>query len=183
MKKFDTKVLTEAAVMIALSMVLGRLKIFTMPQGGSITLGQMIPLLFFAIRHGAGLGLIVGAVYGVLDMLLGGYIYTPIQAILDYPLAFALLGLAGCFTRQIVKEGKSFYVPVAVIVAVLGRFICHVLSGYIFFAEYAEGSGHGPLMYSVIYNGTFLGVEAVIAFVIILILSKNVLLYGLDKSR
>ena len=103
MKKFSTKILTEAAVMIALSIVLGRFKIFEMPQGGSITLGQMIPLLFFAIRHGAGYGIIVGAVYGVLDMLLGGYIYTPIQAILDYPLAFGLLGLAGCFSKQIVS--------------------------------------------------------------------------------
>lgn len=183
MKKFSTKVLTEAAVMIAMSIVLGRFKIFEMPQGGSITLGQMIPLLFFAIRHGAGYGIIVGAVYGVLDMILGGYVVTPFQAILDYPLAFGLLGLAGCFSKQIVKEGKSFYVPVAVIIAVLGRFICHVASGYIFFAEYAEGSGHGPLMYSVIYNGSFLGVEAAIAFVIILILAKNVLLYGLDRSK
>ena len=182
MKKFDTKVLTEAAVMIALSVVLGRIKLFEMPQGGSITLGQMVPLMLFAIRHGAGYGMIVGAVYGILDMLLGGYIYTPIQAILDYPLAFASIGLAGVFSKKIMDKQEFAYAPVAVVFGAFFRFVCHVISGYVFFAEYAEGSGHGPLMYSIIYNATYLGVETSVAFILVLMLEKN-LLYSVDRSR
>lgn len=176
---WTTKMLTEGAICIALAFVLGRIKLFEMPQGGSITAGQMIPLIIFALRHGLTKGLIVGALYGIVDMMFGGYVMHPAQAILDYPLAFALLGLAGLYSQEFLSTKKVGPILRGAALGVLGRFICHVLTGVIFFASYAP-EGQGALAYSVIYNGTFLAVEFVITLVIIYLL-RNFLTRDLAK--
>lgn len=105
-KNWSVRMLTEAGIFIALSIILGRIKIFNMPQGGSVTAGQMIPLIIFAMRHGAGPGIVVGAVYGLIDMLLGDSMYHPIQILLDYPIAFGALGLAGLFSSDFMTNKK-----------------------------------------------------------------------------
>lgn len=176
---WTTRMLTEGAICIALSFVLGRIKLFEMPQGGSITAGQMIPLIIFALRHGCVKGLLVGAVYGVLDMIFGGYVMHPVQAILDYPLAFGLLGLAGIFSDKFLETKNIGPIILGTAIAVLGRFICHVLTGVIFFYSYAP-EGQGALMYSIIYNGSFLLVESAIALVIIYLL-RNFLTRDMTK--
>lgn len=139
------RTLVECALCVALSVVLSYFKIFRMPQGGSVTL-EMAPLFFFAYRHGVKWGISAGALSGLLQMLFGGYIYHPLQAILDYPLAFACGGLAGAFGPR--------FVP-GVLAAGAGRVLCHILSGVIFFASYAP-EGQNPWLYSTIYNVTYM---------------------------
>ena len=97
-KKFDSKkiyVLAEGAVMLALAIVLSRFKLYQMPAGGSINLFGYLPLFVFAVRHGVGKGMLVGAIFGLLDFILHPYFVNVVQVLLDYILAYGSLGLAG----------------------------------------------------------------------------------------
>ena len=95
----QTRVLAEGAVIVALTIVLRDLlpPIYRLPQGGSVSAAGMVPLIWFALRRGPRAGIEAGTVYGLVNMTLGGYIVDPVQALLDYPIAFAALGLAGLF--------------------------------------------------------------------------------------
>ena len=161
----NPRVLTEAALAIALSFVLGLITIFRMPFDGSVSL-EMAPLILLALRQGWRVGVAAGAIYGLLDLATPPvFIVHPIQVLLDYPLAFAALGLAGLFRPT---------VPGAImgtIVAVLARFACHFLSGVIFFATYAP-EGWNPAIYSAAYNAAYLIPSLVIALVVALILLR-----------
>jgi len=165
-KTFSTRVLSEIVVVIALSTVLSFIKIYHLPQGGSITAGSMVPLLWLALRRGAKIGLFAGIIYGLVQLLLEPYVYHPIQVLLDYPLAFGSLGLAGFFMN---------YALIGVIVGVFGRFVAHLLSGVIFFAEYAP-EGMSPLLYSAIYNGSYLLGELIVSALLTYIIIKRGLL-------
>ncbi|WP_297280971.1 energy-coupled thiamine transporter ThiT [uncultured Anaerococcus sp.] len=170
---WTTKMLVEAALSIALSFVLARITFFKMPQGGEITPGQMIPLIIFSLRYGVTKGFLIAAVYGIIDMLFGGFVIHPIQAILDYPLAYGLIGLSGLYSNEFRRTHEFKPIIVGTLIAIFARFICHVLSGVIFFSSYAP-EGQGALAYSLVYNGTYLGVEYLIT-IIILFLTKNFL--------
>lgn len=160
-----TRIIAEGAVAVALSVILKDIlpPIFRLPQGGSISAAGMVPLFWFSLRHGLRAGLEIGLVYGLVHMALGGYVINPVQAILDYPLAYAMLGLSGLFKKY----------PVAGVGAgVLGRFICHFMSGVLFFAMYAP-EGMNPALYSAIYNGSYLAVEFIISSIIVYILVRK----------
>jgi thiamine transporter len=146
-----TRLLAEAAVMIALAVVLDALRLYTLPQGGSITIGEMVPLLFLALRRGPKLGVFAGAIFGVLDVYFEPFVYNPIQFLLDYPLAFGALGLAGLFS----KRPSTWAAPLGVAVGIGSRFVCHFFSGIIFFASFAP-AGENPALYSAVYNATYL---------------------------
>jgi thiamine transporter len=166
MKKRNTWMLVEAGMMIALAVILGEfVKLFKMPMGGSVTLGGMVPLFLFAFRWGGKQGMVAGAVYGLLDLVIDFYSAHPVALILDYPLAFAMIGLAGFF-----RKTTAGYIG-GIITGAAGRFICHVISGVIFYASYAP-EGQAPLIYSILYNGTFLGPELVITIVLSLVILK-----------
>src|SRR4029450_8981349 len=92
----DTRVLTEAALAVALAFVLGFVVLFKMPYGGSVSL-EMIPLILLALRQGWKVGVVAGAAYGLLDLAIDPFVVHPLQLVLDYPLAFGVLGLAGFF--------------------------------------------------------------------------------------
>jgi thiamine transporter len=163
--RVPTKILAEAAVIVALSIILKDVlpPIYSLPQGGSITIAGLVPLLWFALRRGYYYGIFTGGVYGLVHMSLGGYVINPIQAILDYPLAFAALGLAGFFRK---------YPLVGVGIGITGRFICSFLSGMIFFTGItAEGA-----VASAVYNGIYLFGEFVISAIVIYILIKKKLI-------
>lgn len=155
-------VLVEGALCVALSVVLSYFKLFSMPQGGSITL-EMAPLLFVAYKHGGKWGIMAGSISGLLQMLFGGYIVHPVQAILDYPLAFACMGMAGMFGRHIVA---------GTIAAGLGRLFCHILSGVIFFSSYAP-AGQSPWVYATVYNASFMTPTLILASVTALMIWKK----------
>lgn len=142
--------------MIALAVILHLVKVYQLPAGGSITAGSMVPLIYIALRYGPGLGMLTGAAYGLIDFAFEPFFVHPVQFILDYPLAFAVLGLAGLI-RNRPAVGAAFGVAL--------RFVCHVLSGVVFFASSAP-QGQNVWLYSVIYNGSYLLPELVISAVL-----------------
>lgn len=164
-KIFSTQMITEAAIMIALAYILKLFTIFRMPQGGDISL-SMLPILIFSIRWGALPGFIVGAVYGVVTLLINPFILHPLQVLLDYPLPSAFVGLAGISTSKD-KDNIFGYIPFILLGYAL-KFLMHYLSGVIFFAEYAGEMN--PLLYSFIYNITYLGPEVIIFIIVLFIL-------------
>jgi Predicted membrane protein len=87
--------LAEGGMMIALSILLGYIEIYQMPNGGSVSAGKMIPIIIYSLRWGVIPGISVGAIYGILDFILKPYFFHPIQLLLDYPIAFGILGIAG----------------------------------------------------------------------------------------
>ncbi|MDR1650453.1 MAG: energy-coupled thiamine transporter ThiT [Synergistaceae bacterium] len=149
-----TKVLVEGALCVALSVVFSYIKLFSMPQGGSITL-EMAPLLYYSYKYGAKWGVLAGTISGVIQMLFGGYVAHPLQGILDYPAAFGSLGLAGLFGQ----ETRGVIIGTAA--AGAARLLCHVLSGVVFFASYAP-EGQNPWIYSLVYNVSFLAPSMII---------------------
>jgi len=151
-----SRILVEGALAVALSVVFSALRLWTMPQGGSITL-EMVPLFLFALRRGGKAGCFAGAVSGLLQLMTGGYVVHPLQAVLDYPAAFGVLGLAGFFAGR----------PLAgMAVSGLLRFGCHVLSGVIFFGSFAP-EGSNVWIYSSVYNGSFLLPTLVVSAVLV----------------
>ena len=161
--RLDTKVLAEISVTVALSLVLNFIKVFQLPQGGSITLGSMVPVMLLAYRRGPKVGVFAGAIFGLAQMLLDGWVYNPIGMIFDYPLAFGVLGLAGIF-----KKTPS----VGVFVALTARFFSHFLSGVLFFWMYAP-EGMSPIIYSAIYNGSYILPEMIISVILIYLLVQR----------
>ncbi len=154
---WDVQAIAETAVAIGLAAALGQLRLFTMPQGGSVTL-EMLPLLFLAFRRGVGPAVVAGGLYGFLQLLLpGAVLFHPAQVALDYPLAFATVGLAG-----LVRGTTLPRVLLGVGIGCAGRFVCHFLSGLIFFASYAP-EWAGPWLWSVVYNVTYLVPQAIIS--------------------
>ena len=163
-KKWSTRMLANAALCIALSFVLSYIRLYKLPQGGSITLASMLPLFLFAYAYGVGPGMLVGAAYGILQFIQDAYFVHPIELLLDYPLAFAMLGLAGLASRFSDKWGL---IP-GIILGTFGRFVCAFLSGVIFFGMYAP-EGQSVLVYSAVYNGFYLIPEAIICIVLAMV--------------
>jgi len=164
-RKFPTKILAETSVVVALSFILKDIlpPIYHLPQGGSITIAGLVPLIWFALRRGFRYGLFAGFVYGLVHMAFGGYVINPVQGLLDYPIAFAALGLAGLFKK---------YQLVGVAVGIIGRFICSFLSGIFFFTSVTLAGA----LASASYNGLYLIGEFVIsAIVIYLLIKRNVI--------
>ncbi len=179
MNKVDqTKILAEGTVVIALTVILKDVlpPIVQFPQGGSVTAAGMVPLLWFSLRRGLRSGLEICTVYGLVHMVLGGFVVDPVQALLGYPIAFGALGLAGIFARYGSAQGlKKYLTLVGVGVGILGRFVAHFIEGVFFFAIYAP-EGVNPAIYSAIYNGSYLLVELGISvFIMSIIVNRRLL--------
>lgn len=159
--RWNAKMLAYAALCIAISFVLSYIRLFRMPQGGSITPASMLPVMMFAYAFGFGPGLVCSMAYGVLQMFQDMYIVGWVQATLDYVLAFGSLALVALFRGW--KSPLNF--SVGVVVAGIVRVFFHVLSGVVYFAEYAP-EGMNPLVYSLGYNLSSVGVDALICAVI-----------------
>lgn len=160
---WTTKMLALGAVCMALSSVLSMVKLFDMPQGGSVTAASMLPLMLFAYVYGMGPGMLVGAVYGVMQFMIEPYFLSVPQMLLDYPIAFAMVGLAGMFSQS---ENRALGLTVGVVLGSVGRFIAAVLSGVVFFAEYA--GDQNPWVYSIGYNASYMLPECIICVVLAL---------------
>jgi thiamine transporter len=151
--------LMEIAIFASIGVVFDLLIPFKMPQGGAISLA-MLPIFVMAFRHGVVGGVVTGALVGTIQLMFAPQILTVVQPLLDYTIAFGVVGLSGLFARQVKKAaaaGKSGRLMTIVLMATfLGaglRYVCHVISGIVFFAEYAEG----PVVpYSLIYNATYM---------------------------
>ncbi|MDI6900452.1 MAG: energy-coupled thiamine transporter ThiT [Anaerosomatales bacterium] len=159
MTESRTRILTEIALTIALAAVLNALKLWRMPQGGTISL-VMLPLFVLAVRRGPIVGLVAGALYGVVDFLIDPY--PPVhwaQYLLDYPVAYLMCGLAGIAApawRNAVERGRqaravwTSVVP-AIALGATARWGVHWLSGVVFFGAYAP-EGQPVWLYSLVYN-------------------------------
>ena len=165
---FSTRVLAEIIVFVAMGGALALIShsFFGLPQGGSINLG-MVPIFWLALRRGPKIGIFAGAVLGVVDLAIEPFVVNPAQFIFDYPLAFACLGLAGLF-RNIKTVGPVL----GVVVGGTCRFISHFTSGVIYFSSYAP-AGMSPVIYSLLYNGTYMLPSIVICAIVIAVLQAS----------
>ena len=177
MQKKSVRALTESAVCVALALALSYLKI---PiglafggLGGSIDL-VMIPLIVLAVRRGLGWGLGAGLVFGTLKYFFAnGAAITWESMLLDYSVAYMFVGFAG-----LLRE-KFRLMPLAALIGCVARFIIHFISGVTIYAEYFEESFMGvsgltPATYSVLYNGTYMLPNTILAILLCWLLWKPV---------
>ena len=175
------RALIEGGIMVALATALSYLKLFELPQGGSICLG-MLPILFYAIRWGLKDGLMAGFVYGLLQLILdGAYAWGWASMLLDYIVAFTALGLAGMFS------GKAWGVYVGTVVGSFARFVVHFISGITIYklvapTELFNTTFANPYIYSLVYNGSYVFIDMLFCIVIFALLYKPMKKYFLGED-
>ncbi|WKY48243.1 energy-coupled thiamine transporter ThiT [Eubacteriaceae bacterium ES3] len=163
-KKSDStkpKAMTFSAIAIAFAFVLNQITLFRLPQGGSITPLSMLFIILVGYFFGVRQGVLAGICFGLLDLMINPYVISPIQMLVDYPLAFGALGLSGLL------KDKESVIP-AYLLGVSGRFIFSFLSGLIFFGMYAP-EGFNGFTWSLVYNGSYLFGEAVLTVIVLTI--------------
>ena len=165
-KMSDTRSIVYGAISIALSFALSYAKLFKLPQGGSVTFASLLPLMIYCCMFGTRRGLIVCTIYGVLQALQDPFIIHPMQFLLDYPLAFGLIGISGIFMEKgVFKDKKVVAFLLGGVLAVVLRYACHVCSGVFAFADYADLDKYDTaIAYSMAYN-SFAFVDMLIALV------------------
>lgn len=159
-KRKNTKELVYCAMIIALGTVASFLKVYEFPFGGTVTLCSMLFVCLAGYFYGPATGVLTASAYGILQFIVQPYIVFPLQVLVDYLFAFGSLGFSGLFYKS--KNGllKGY------LIGVLGRYIFAVISGWIFFSEYAW-EGWAALPYSLVYNGIYIGAEALLTVIII----------------
>lgn len=160
-KKISVKQLVFSSMAVALALVTSMIKLFKLPMGGSVTLLSMLFMVLIGYWYGLGAGLTAAIAYGILQLIIDPYILSFPQMMVDYLLAFGALGLSGLFCNK--KNGlvKGY------IVGVLGRYFFAFLSGWIFFGMYAPEEFPNAVVYSLAYNGSYIGAEALITLIVI----------------
>jgi thiamine transporter len=183
--------ITETAIMLAVATVLSLLQ-FTGPWalGGSITVCSMLPVILIAHRYGTKWGLLTALTYSLLQLLLGlrNVQYAPdaLTAIgiilLDYVLAFGVLGFAAVFDRTF--KNKRNAVVVGVVVTMFARFLCHFVSGIIIWeALWPNSLGWATWIWSLAYNGSYMLPETLITAAVAFALYKPLEKYFVNPSQ
>ncbi|MDE6550001.1 MAG: energy-coupled thiamine transporter ThiT [Clostridia bacterium] len=181
--KQHTMSVVYAAICVALAFGLSYIRLFKAPYGGSITLFSLLPIALYSYIFGIRKGVLCGFVYGMLQAVQDPWVVHPLQFILDYPLAFSLVGLCGGLFRNLFRSkaliNKRFSDAVAITLGitlgVIGRFMCHMISGAVYFGEYAEGFGFAnEWLYSFVYQCTYVLPDGAIAIfgAFVLMMSK-----------
>ena len=173
-QKTNTKTMVVSALLVGLSIVLTRITIWSLPQGGSVSLFGMLPIVICAYFFGTRRAVMCGMCVGMIDLISKPYVIHPIQLLLDYPLAFGAIGFAGL----IFMAKKDGLIP-AYLFGVLCRYICAVISGVVFFGAYAP-EGFSALTWSLWYNVLYLAIEAAGTVVLLLIPSVR---YSLKRIK
>lgn len=172
--------LCECAILLALSVVLSYIKFFQLPFDGSITLFSMLPVCLVAIKYGWRWGLGTSFCFSWFQILQGGVFgwgLTPGMLIgsllLDYILAYTVLGLAGIFRK---KGYLGMLGGIALVCAL--RFVVHFLAGIILWANFEQFEAFGqviqdsPALYSICYNGVYMLPETLLTVGVAAILLK-----------
>jgi len=169
----NLRALVESAILVAIAFVLSYITLFKLPQGGSVTPLSMLPIIMIGLRHGIKWGLGGGLRYACLQMFqqfwpppsgtLAAYASV---VMLDYILAFTVLGLSAIF------RGRRYGLLYAVPLCLLLRFFCHFLSGIVIWGTYAP-EGAPVWIYSLTYNGSYMGLELVFTTIIGAVLCKT----------
>ena len=150
---FDSKSISYAAICIAMSFALSYIKFIEMPQGGPLTLASLVPLLLYSYMFGTKKGVLAGLVYGVLQAVQDPWIIHPAQFLLDYPIAFAAIGLGGIFGEmKALEKLPQVKFALGAVVAGLLRYVSHILSGVFAFNSFAAENGINEWVYSLTYN-------------------------------
>jgi thiamine transporter len=175
--KFDTKKITFTAMMIALALIFEIFSTFVLPlpQGGNISV-VAIPLIILGYYYGLPTAMLGGVIVGVSQgLFVPPFIVNPIQYLLDYVLPFAFMGMATVFIKLNPKQENTL-LSLGILLSLTLRYISHVISGTLFFAEYA--GDQIPIIYSLIYNITFIGPTLIITLILapfVLIAAKKVI--------
>ena len=170
-----TRILVECALMIAIGTVLANVKIYELPNGGSVTFLSMLPFVLVSFRHGVKWGLFTGFVNSLLQMLLGFYappvpsfLYFLGEVLLDYVLAFMALGLAELFARPF--HNRMVGVAFGTFMVGLLRFLCSFLSGVLIWGNLSDGLA--AWTYSLGYNASYMLPETVLTVLAAVLLVK-----------
>ena len=172
---FDTRALAFAGITVSLSFALSYVKLWEMPQGGSVTLFSMLPIMLFSYVYGAKKGILIGFIYGMLQAVQDPYIIHPAQFLLDYPVAFALTGFAGALKDvKVLDKIPQLKFALSALIGGTLRFVAHVLSGVFAFGAYALDAGQSNFFaYSTAYNSfVFVDLALVIVAGVIVFSSK-----------
>ena len=171
-KHANIRALTEGAIMVALAFVLSFVKLYELPNGGSLT-PAMFPILLYGLRWGTVRGLGAGFVFGLLQLIFdGAYAWGWQSMILDYLLAFTPLGLSGLF------KGKAWGIFPGTVIGCVGRFIVHYISGVTIYRIVAPtevpglGMYDNPSLYSLVYNASYMVPNMILAIVLAAVLYK-----------
>ena len=166
------RALCEGAVMVGLAFVLSFVKLYELPNGGSLT-PAMFPVLLYGLRWGLGRGLGAGFVFGLMQLLFdGAYAWGWQSMILDYLLAFTPLGLAGLF------RGKAWGIFPGTVLGCAGRFAVHYISGVTIYriieptALPGLGTFDNAALYSLAYNGSYMLPNMILAMILAAILYR-----------
>lgn len=172
--------IAESSILVALAVVFElifkAIPFLNMPQGGSASL-SMLPLFILAYRRGVSWGVVGGALYSIVNLLIDGGLYHWGSLFLDYLLAFSCIGLAGFF-RKLAKN-NSFWLCVGCFTGVLGRYLFTSLSGVLIFGEYAE-PGMNVWYYSFIYYNLPYMMTSMIMCMIVLVAIKRIIFFNID---
>lgn len=193
--------MVETGILLAIATVLSVIQPYQLPFGGGITIASMLPIVLISYRHGVKWGLFSGFIYGLLQMATGfgtvkGFfvpedyaIWAGIGIVLfDYVIAYTVLGFGGIF-RSKLKSTSALCL--GTVIALLFRYIVHIISGAVFFGAWAEWfftqdgfyaigakivenfSGASlALIYSVFYNGLYMLPEIIVTVIVAYVLSK-----------
>ena len=168
-QRLSVRVLVFTALCAGMCVVLDLLSVYRLPQGGSVTLGKMTPLFVLANVCGWRAGLLGGAVVALLDFLVSPFFVHPVQFLLDYPLAYMVLAVSGLFPNHLIVGGY---------LAVFLRFVCHFVSGAVFFGSYAP-AGMNAWIYSLSVNAPWMAIEGSIAVIIYKLLPLSIVKRGI----
>ena len=181
-----TRMLAYAGMTLALATVLSLIKlnsiiVFSWINGGSITAASMLPIVLFALAFGTPWGLLAGATFGIIQLIIQPFAVHPIQVLLDYPIAFAAIGLAGLFGLPAKKKTETSdplqrlaqlpkFAPIlGTLLAMASRLLAHVVSGVVFFASSAP-VGQNVWIYSLVYNATYMVPETIVTITLLTLL-------------
>ena len=158
--KLDIRKFTISAIFVAVAFVLSLIKIIDLPFGGSITLFSMLAISLPAYFFGVRLGFVASFAYSMLQLIIDPYIIHPIQLLLDYTVAFSCFGVVGFFRGEEKGLYKGF------VLACIIRFLSSTVSGYIFFKDYTP-ENWSPIIYTVVYNGSYIFTECILSIIVI----------------
>lgn len=178
MKSKPIKAITYGAICIALATVLSLIKVFTLPNGGSITAVSMAPIIIFALMFDLKWGVMAAVVYSGIQMMIAFYppptqdfLSFTLVVLLDYVIAFGVLSLSKVFAAPL----KSFRTKLIFGggIAMILRFLSHFASGIIIWNVYAP-PGENPVIYSLLYNGSYMLGEFVLTIVALTLLASPI---------
>lgn len=159
---------TELAIFTALGIVFdyvcGLFGGISWANGGSVSIA-MVPIFLMSYKHGLKGGLLIGLLVGSIQIL-WGYMVHPVQVLLDYTLAYGVLGLAGIAKRFFSENNlkNNIVIIVSILIVCFLRLICHVISGVVFYAT--------PFWGSVAYNASFIILSTPLCIILTCILYR-----------